>query len=323
MSGLGELLNSDHFGAGLTAGLLTSCFSLIVVGPRVWFGRRTRMRAGHADPRSHRALQVPGGVGAGFAIATLAAIVWLGPAVAGARVSVSLWLGTFLLWLAGAAAGRLRDHRGLVGALLALPAGALLAASTTRTPAWTLVLLVLGPAICGSATADFDERYGGLGIAALVFSIALAGMYTTVPDTELAGIALGAAAPITLLAWPFTVVRFGRGGSYAATGLFLWIAVVNGVGRSGSTIGAAACLGILVLEPLGRALALGSAPESDRALALSPVALITAQLILAAYCARFAGFATLAVVAWMLIVPVFFVVINFVVLRYRTERPVP
>jgi hypothetical protein len=147
----------------------------------------------------------------------------------------------------------------------------------------------------------------------VLFAIALGGMYVTVPDTELVRVALGVAVPVTLLAWPITMAKLGRGGSYAAAGLFLWIAVMEGVGRWGSTVGAAACLGVLVAEPIGRLVGsrrrVGRRRRPTPAAAAYPAVLVAVQLVLVIYFARVAGFQTLAARAAVLVAPVFAVAV--------------
>ena len=249
---------------------------------------------------------VPGAIGLAFTLGTVAAIGGIGPFTSEADVPAGAVLGLAALWLAGAISSRFpRPTR--TGVLLAIPGGVLLAAATPGFPAWTTALLVAAPACVGAATADLDERLDSSGGGPLLFAIALAGMYLTVPDTELVRVALGVALPLTLLAWPLRLAKLGRGGSFAATGLFLWIAVLEGVGRSGSTVGAVACLGMLIAEPLGR---IGAAHERRRAkhtmmflTAASLPALVAAQLVLAFYFARVAGFQDLAARAAALAAP--------------------
>ncbi len=293
------LFESRQFGAGLTAGLVVALLVLVVLGVR---SRYRAIRPGAGDGNS----RVPGGVGLAFVIATTAVMGGLGPFTQEVHVPGVVVVGLAALWCAGC----LSAHVGrgpLVGALLALPGGVLLADGASGFPAWTVALLVLGPALAGTTTSDLDERAAASGTGPVLFAVALGGMYATVPDTELVLVALGVALPVTLLAWPFTLARLGRGGSYAACGLFLWIAVIEGVGRSGSTVGAAACLGLLVAEPVGRALARRCVPGHLRVASLPdtapPAVLIGAQVVLALYFGRIAGFEVLAARAAVLAAP--------------------
>lgn len=289
MSKLAALLQSDQFGAGLAAGVAGAGVLLVVISTHAWWRRRSESpRTARRGSRA-RYGPPPGAIGIAFALATLAAIAWLVPGH-GLRVRGSVVAAIGLLWLAGALAGRLEDHRGPAGALLAVPGGLMLAGGTPGVPGWAGVLLVVGPAVAGTLTADVDDRHGGTGTSTLAFALALVGMYFTVPDTELSRSALGAAAPLVLLAWPFTLARFGRGGSYAATGVFLWIAVIDGAGRPGSIVGAAACLGVLLAEPVGRMLA--GRDGAAIGVGAPPAVLIGMQVVVVFLCSRVAGFRT-------------------------------
>lgn len=307
MASFRALIESRLFGAGLAVGAVCALLVLIATGNRATRARPQRRAARDLDTATgstgsqHGSL--PGTIGGAFVVATIVALGWLGADAGGADVSGSLVLGLFLLWLGGTLAAFLPRHPGLAGALLAIPGGVVIASGVSGRPAWTAALLIAGPAIAGSATADLDERLAASGTAALAFAVALGGMYATVPDTELVRIALGAAVWLTLLAWPFALGRIGRGGAYTASGLFLWIAVVAGGGRSGSTVGAAACLGMLIAEPLGRLFA-GPVPIRSRPRGTTaPALIIGGQCALALYCARVAGFEVLASNAALLALP--------------------
>ncbi|MBK5289963.1 MAG: hypothetical protein JJE46_16030 [Acidimicrobiia bacterium] len=260
-------------------------------------------------------------LGGAFVVATLVATRWLGPDVGGATVSSRVVVALLLLWLAGTLAARVRRGRGLAGGLLAIPGGVLLASSVAGSRPWAAALLIVGPAIAGTGTADLDERLGSSGTAALAFAVALGGMYATVPDTELVRSGLGAATWITLLAWPFAVGRIGRGGAYGASGLFLWMALVAGAGRPGSTIGAAACLGMLIVEPLGRLLARPVPMRPTRPGITPPALIIAAQCALALYFSRVAGFQVLASHAALMALPalVAAVIVTIAVARTGTR----
>ena len=293
-----DLFDTPQFGSGLTTGLIVALVALMVIGLLRW--RCPGLQA--ASPA-----WVPGAVGVAFVVGTTAAIGGLGPLTREAPVPAGVVAGLVALWGAGAVGARLPNPP-VAGALLALPGGVLLVDGASGFPVWTAALLILGPACAGTAMADLDDRVSSTGAGPVLFAVALGGMYATVPDTELVRVALGVALPVTLLAWPFTLARLGRGGSYAAAGLFLWIAVVEGIGRSGSTVGAAACLGMLVAEPLGRMVASRQRGGRYRRLpapraAASPVVLVVSQLILVLYFARVAGFQTLAARATVLAAP--------------------
>jgi hypothetical protein len=303
METLRMLLESRQFGAGLTAGLVVALAALAWVLTVDGLHRREA----RWEPDGTETRLVPGAVGVAFCVALLAAMDGTGPLPHELTVPGALWVGTGALVVAGAIAAR-SPSPGVTGALLAVPGGILLAAALPGDPpAWAVLLVVVGPAVAGATTADLDTRLARSGTGSLLFLIALGGAYATLPDTELVLLALGAALCVTVLAWPLTLARFGPGGSYGATGLFLWIAVVEGVGRPGSTVGAAACLGILVVEPLGRSLARrwpGPVLPRRRTQTFGPLLLALSQCLLALYFGRIAGFAQLPSQALILALPV-------------------
>jgi hypothetical protein len=137
--------------------------------------------------------------------------------------------------------------------------------------------------------------------------VSIVGLYATVPDTELVLVLLGAAIPITLLAWPRVRARLGAGGAYASIGLFLWIATLEGAGRPGSTVGGVAALALLVTEPVGRLLAPRLAvdwlPRRSSPGRVNGGTLVLAQALLAAYAARVAGLVDDPLLAVILTLP--------------------
>lgn len=305
MSTLRTLLGSRQFGAGLVTGLVATALALVSAGVRAqWWRpppgspRRSSRPRPDRPPPPPRA--VPGGLGLGFVAAAITAFAWAGAARGGGNVEPGTWIAVGLLWIAG----ELADHGGRdprpTGAFLAVPGSILLAGAAAGPPVWAVLLLVAGPTVLGTAIADFDARHGRSGIPFLAFVIALGCMYATLPDTEFARCALGAALPLAILAWPTTLVRLGRGGSYAAVGLYLSIAVAEGAARPGSIIGAAAGLGMLVAEPIARAVV---RPRAQPLPTVAPRTILGVQLALAWYCARIVGLRTSAAVAVVLALP--------------------
>jgi len=297
MDGIRTLLDSGETLAGLVVGTVMLVATLAVLHGRA-------PESGLLDPPARGAstsgTSRPGLVGPALVTATLVAVAGVGPLPRAGSVPVAVALGVLVLFVAGELAARAGGAwREPLGLVLALPGGALLA-TAVDAPAWEIALLVAGPSVAGVAAADCDERGAAAGVGPLLALVALAGMYATVPDTELVRAALGAALPLMLLAWPRARARLGRGGCFAFVGLFLWIAVVEGAGRAGSVVGAAACLGLLVLEPVADRLR-GESPPPCRS-SLAP--LIAGQVILVVYFARVAGFAARASVAFLLAVPV-------------------
>jgi hypothetical protein len=153
-------------------------------------------------------------------------------------------------------------------------------------PAAAAVALAAGPLLAG-----FDARWPSRGLGPVLLAIALAGIWSTVPDTEAALVALGAALPLALLGWPRPLGSLGRAGSWAAAGALGWVVATGGAGRPSAVVGGAACLGLLAVEPLARRLD----PERRSLLGCVPggpwgaVVVAAAQLGLVYVAARVAG----------------------------------
>lgn len=153
-------------------------------------------------------------------------------------------------------------------------------------PAAAAVALAAGPLLAG-----FDARWPSRGLGPVLLAIALAGIWSTVPDTEAALVALGAALPLALVGWPRPLVSLGRAGSWAAAGVLGWVVATGGAGRPSAVVGGAACLGLLAVEPLARRLdrerrsLLGCVPGGP----WGAVVVAVAQLGLVYVAARVAG----------------------------------
>src|SRR5690606_32918712 len=89
------------------------------------------------------------------------------------------------------------------------------------------------------------------GVGPVLVAVTVAGVYLTVPDTEMATVLLGAALPAAALGWPFAWGRLGGGGALATVAVVAWTVALDGRGRLGSVVGGVACLGLLA--QIGRA----------------------------------------------------------------------
>ncbi len=296
MQALRTLINAPEFHSGFLAGVAVLVVAAIVVV--ALRGLRTRPDTRHGRAR-------PGLVGPALVVATLAAIGGLGPFYQVWPVPARVVFALVGLWLAGEIGARTARP---VGAVLALAAGIALVDPLAHFPVWVVMILALGPALAGTAVGDFDRRGARRGLGPLLLLVSIAGLYTTVPDTELALVLFGAAIPISLLAWPRARARLGSGGAYAAIGLFLWVATIEGSGRAGSIVGAVATLALLVLEPLGRLIAprltVPRLPPFLTDARVTPGLLVGGQLLLVAWAARVAGLADDPIVALVLALPV-------------------
>ena len=122
-------------------------------------------------------------------------------------------------------------------------------------PGPVLGLLAVAAAVGVAALlADFDARWRHRGLGPVLLTISLLGVYATVPDTEMALVAMGAALPLSLLGWPWPLAAWGRAGAWMAAGSLLWVVAFGGVGRGSAVVGGIACLGLLAVEPIARRL---------------------------------------------------------------------
>lgn len=158
-----------------------------------------------------------------------------------------------LVALAGAGAAGALPAGGLLAPLLAVP-GSWLVVSGSGLELDRWVQLAVGAAIVvgGWLVADVDARWRRQGLGSVLLAISVAGVYTTVPDTEQALVALGAALPLALLGRPWPVAALGRAGAYAATGALCWVVLAGGAGRGSAVVGGVACLGLFAVEPAAR-----------------------------------------------------------------------
>lgn len=198
-----------------------------------------------------------------------------GPALALA-VGVAAWSldQVPMVLLAGVAGVAARDHlqqglwwRRIVG-LIAGAAGAAVVAAVLYPPLLTVGVALLAALILPVVLEVGDQGgWGGLAeqvgrrakgrrartgvrsggsralggrLDGLLLLITLFGVFATVPDTELAIIALAAAVPIAMVAQV-------RAGGAASLAIVVVIAASGGVPRTASLVGALGCLGVLAL----------------------------------------------------------------------------
>jgi hypothetical protein len=226
----GTLLTSPELAAGWWCGLLA-----LAVGLGMAFAWRSR--------RSSEPVPVAGLL---FAGAVMAALGWtLG-------LPAALAVGLVLLAVAGQGMGR----RWLPTAPLAASGAWLVVfGSGAALEGVGLRLLVATAMVLGGwLLADFDHRWRGRGLGPVLVAVSAGGIYATVPDTEQAMVALGVAAALAVLGWPWPLAALGRAGAFAASGVLLWVVAAGGAGRGSSVVGGVACLGLFAVEPLARRL---------------------------------------------------------------------
>lgn len=304
-----DLFGATEFSIGLLVGTLALLVSfLVVLGLATLFPKRPRR---------------PGLIGAAFALATLAALAGTIGTDEIFPVPRAVLLGVVLLWLAGTIAARTRAGW-LVGPLAALPGAVVLANENDGLSAgWVPVLIVMGTAVIGATTADFDRRTSRFGLGPLLLVVTVLGIYLSVPDTELMRAVVGVALPLVLLAWPHAAATLGAGGAYAAVGVLLWVTPIDGIGRAGSIVGAAGAFALLVAEPLGRVVAReleGRVQLTRYPLTRPRVTVFAAQVVMVAYATRVAGRVESASAALLLVLPVVLVAIGLCVFFVIPER---
>ena len=291
MSAFETLWSFPQFRDGLQIGVL---LALVAVG----IGWSTRPR--------RRGFRAPWGLGGpAWVVASLVALGgWLGFEGVIELPDGLLW-GLAVLFISGEIAERTPNPK-ILGIILGFPGALLVAFSYDFDgPGWIRWLVLGIAAVGGPLAADLDRRSARLGLGPVLWLIAVAGLYWTVPDTERARPLIGAALPIAVTGWPLRATRMGAGGISAAIGLFMWVAAIEGRGRPGSIIGAAASIGLFLVEPIGRMAAKHRITPLSRRLSVGAFELcvVGAQLAVTGYASRVVGFAAAGAAATWLVLP--------------------
>lgn len=291
MNPIQTLIDFPGFQDGFWLGL-TLTFVLLAAGWALQFVRRRSARPwGLTGPAWVMAsLMILGG--------------WNGYTGTDVLPSSLLW-GLLVLLVGGEIADRTPNPK-IIGILFAAP-GAFLVGTSAEFPgpSWTKWLVIGVVTIGAPLAADLDRRAARLGLGPVLWLIAVAGLYWTVPDTERVRPLIGAAVPLAFTGWPKRWSRMGAGGLGAAIGLFLWVAAFEGRGRPGSIVGAAASLGLFLVEPIGRVLAKGRIAAISQSMKVGAYecCLIGSQLVVVGYASRVAGFAATGGGAFVLLLP--------------------
>jgi hypothetical protein len=293
---LGSVLGRVEFIMGLRFGVVAVVLGLAAAV--VWRSRRPLPAAGLLFTTAFagalaETLGLPAGLGFGLA------------ALAGAGLASGLLVGR------------------PPAAILAVPgAWLVLSRSGLTLEPWAVVLLGATIVIGGWLLADFDTRWRRQPLGPPLLAVSVAGVYSTVPDTEQALVALGAALPLAFLAWPWPLASLGRAGAYAACGSLLWIVAAGGVGRGSALVGGAACLGLLAVEPVARLLdpgresVLGCLPGGYRGAAMAAAL----HLLLVYVAARVAGMRPGAVEAALVTMVAFAVSVGLALVATAARR---
>ena len=291
MSSFQTLWDFPQFRDGLQIGVVLGLVALGV-------GWSTRPR--------RRGFRAPWGLGGpAWVVASLAALGgWWGFSELIALPQGLFW-GLAVLFTSGELAERTPNPK-IIGIILGFPGALLVAFSYDFDgPGWIRWLVLGSVAVGGPLAADLDRRAARLGLGPVLWLIAVAGLYWTVPDTERVRPLIGAALPIALTGWPLRATRMGAGGISASIGLFMWVAAVEGRGRPGSIVGAAASLGLFLVEPIGRMIAKRRITPLSRRVSVGAFELwvVGAQLMVTGYASRVVGFAVTGAAATWLALP--------------------
>lgn len=296
MGAVVEAVGSSEFLAGLRWGGITAAVALLV--GIAW--RRWREEPAPA--------------------AGLAAVVAGVIAMSNVRPpNANLLAGLGLLVLAGAIFPWTRRIP-FLPVLIALP-GAWLIGRSDLPEATGVVPLVIGViALGGPVVAWFEENANGSPLPTLLFALAAAGVWVTVPDTEEALVLLGAMAAPTLLAWPLGLARLGAGGVHALVGIFMWVIAWGGRGRDGSIVGAVAALGMLVAAPVAAWIA--RKPRVTTA-GWPAIWLLAIQILVVAVATRVAGLRANPIDAAMIAIPTLIAALLLWVVMERSTSHAP
>jgi hypothetical protein len=228
------------------------------------------------------------------AAAASAGLLFAAAVALGLREALALpdGLALGLIVLAGAGAAGALPAGGLLAPVLAVPGSWLVVSgSGLMLDRWAQLLVGTAIVVGGWLVATVDASWRREGLGPVLLAISVAGVYTTVPDTEQALVALGAALPLALLGWPWPLAALGRAGAYAATGALCWVVAAGGTARGSAIVGGVACLGLFALEPAARLLAAGrtGGPEDGPRGRWAAPAAVAGHLVLVYVAARVAG----------------------------------
>ena len=186
---------------------------------------------------------------------------------------------------------------GLVGALGGLPAAARVAlvvpgaaiavlALPYEGAQWYGPVAIAAVSVTGPAVDAIDLRYGRTGLALVMLSVSVGGVYGTIPNTDRIALVFGAFLPVIALAWPRLWARVGAGAGSAAVALLGAVTLNGGWTRPGAVVGGLLASAMFLL------LALAGRPDDARvARAWSPLAvrLLVLDLVVTLGLTRIAG----------------------------------
>ncbi|MEN8238115.1 MAG: hypothetical protein ABFR53_02810 [Actinomycetota bacterium] len=164
------------------------------------------------------------------------------------RVSVMLVIGLLLLVLVGLAP----SVSPYVTMAIIIPGAAVIGISQSTAGRGlapglvAITIVVLAPLV-----AWFDERYAASTVGTPLMAMSVVSVFLTVPDTDVAVLAAGAALPWLMAGPPANLAKLGRAGAFSAVGLLVWLVATGGFARPVSVVAGIATLGVLVAVPVG------------------------------------------------------------------------
>jgi len=261
-----DAFTSDNFLTGLVFGFAALAIGVLIV--YVW--------------RQWRETPVP-----------IVGLLLTAAAMAGLQLTAEppedLWVGIALL-AGGGALYPLASRMPLLPAALAAP-GAWWVTRVVELPGagWVPWLLFAWIVVAAPLVASFDRHFAAASYGPVLLLISVAGMFSTLPDTELILVVFGAAIAPALLAFPYGAASLGAVGVYPLLGAIAWVIAIDGHGREGAVVGAIACLALLVIEPLVRWSRNQSLLDRIPAVWWRPPAVAAAQVVVVLLAARVAG----------------------------------
>jgi hypothetical protein len=156
-------------------------------------------------------------------------------------------------WLRGIArqCSKRKSQGRFIVAWLLIITGAVLASRLGQDfqHSWVAPVTALSAAAIGWSLSKWENRPDRSALGPL-FAVSAFGIWTTVPDTDLARILLGAALPMAFATTPLLAARVFSTGGFALGGTVASLPLWGGEQRPASVVGAWACIGMIALVPL-------------------------------------------------------------------------
>lgn len=177
--------------------------------------------------------------------------------------AIDVPLGLLVGLAALAIAGFIPTTSSILTMAMLIPGAVALATTQLSSPRTDAAAIVaIGIVLLAPLVASFDERYASSTVATPLVALSILAVFATVPDTEVAVLAAGAALPWLVAGPPIKLARLGRAGAFTVVGTLMWLVVEGGFSRPVALAAGVATLGVLVLEPLVTAFTVSRGPAS-------------------------------------------------------------